>query len=222
MIARDSDASKKFYRTVITLYAFRWKYSMVHGMKPSPAFQTGKGRRGSRILGRQSTSVGILEYSSRNTPVLLWKYSSTAPRVLEYFRRSTAVLWAKYSNSLPGSIFSPYSPHFQDRQGITAQPRQRIDYTVIIRSFYANAYCGFTLMCARYWNRHITVTYHGFEPFIFALRARIVHHDAFRFPFLTGVSATFPQKNLATTTENITFALAIDENKLLLRLWRNW
>ena len=156
MIARDSDASKKFYRTVITLYAFRWKYSMVHGMKPSPAFQTGKGRRGSRILGRQSTSVGILEYSSRNTPVLLWKYSSTAPRVLEYFRRSTAVLWAKYSNSLPGSIFSPYSPHFQDRQGITAQPRQRIDYTVIIRSFYANAYCGFTLMCARYWNRHIS------------------------------------------------------------------
>ena len=35
------------------------------------------------------TSVGVLEYSPRNTPVLLWKYSSTAPRVLEYFRRST-------------------------------------------------------------------------------------------------------------------------------------
>ena len=56
----------------------------------------GKGRKGSRILGRQSTSVGILEYSSRNTRVLLWQYSSTAPRVLEYCRESTAVLSLKY------------------------------------------------------------------------------------------------------------------------------
>ena len=56
----------------------------------------GKGRRGSRILGRQSTSVGILEYSSRNTPVLLWQYSSTAPRVLEYCPESTRVLSPKY------------------------------------------------------------------------------------------------------------------------------
>ena len=149
--------------------------------------------------------------------------------VLEYCPESTRVLSAKYCSTLgevlelpPRKCFLPVFAPFQDRQGITAQPRQRIDYTVIIRSFYANAYCGFTLMCARYWSRHITVTYHGFKPFIFALRARIVRHDAFRFPFLTGVSATFPQKNLATTTENITFALAIDENKLLLRLWRNW
>ena len=61
----------------------------------------------------ESTLGEVLEYSPRNTPVLLWKYSSTAPRVLEYFRRSTAVLWAKYSNSLPGSVSSPYSPHFK-------------------------------------------------------------------------------------------------------------
>ena len=33
----------------------------------------------------ESTLGEVLEYSPRNTPVLLWKYSSTAPRVLEYF-----------------------------------------------------------------------------------------------------------------------------------------
>ena len=55
-----------------------------------------KGDGGSKRRGRQSTSVGILEYSSRNTRVLLWQYSSTAPKVLEYCRESTAVLSLKY------------------------------------------------------------------------------------------------------------------------------
>ena len=46
----------------------------------------GKGQRGSRILGRQSTPVGILEYSYGSTRVLPREYSSTAARVLQYFR----------------------------------------------------------------------------------------------------------------------------------------
>ena len=87
---------------------------MAHGIKSSPAFRTGKGRRGRRILGCQSTPVGILEYSSRNTRVLLWKYSSTAPRVLEYFRRSTAVLSLKYWDSRLGSVSDSISTLFQD------------------------------------------------------------------------------------------------------------
>ena len=65
-------------------------------LKNSLSYFSDKGRQGCKTRRRQSTPVGILEYSSRNTPVLLWQYSSTAPRVLEYFRESTAVLPRKY------------------------------------------------------------------------------------------------------------------------------
>ena len=65
----------------------------------SLSFSTQKGWQCVKNRGRQSTPVGILEYSPRNTPVLLWQYSSTAPRVLEYCRESTRVLSAKYWNN---------------------------------------------------------------------------------------------------------------------------
>ena len=61
-----------------------------------PIFFAGEGQRGSKKRSCQSTPMEVLEYSPRNTPVLLWKYSSTAPRVLEYCRESTRVLSAKY------------------------------------------------------------------------------------------------------------------------------
>ena len=75
--SRGEEASKKF-RGFSNFSLCRTKNSLSRF--------AGKGRWGSKRRGRQSTSVGILEYSSRNTRVLLWQYSSTAPRVLQYFR----------------------------------------------------------------------------------------------------------------------------------------
>ena len=94
--SRGEEASKKF-RGFSNFSLCRTKNSL--------SCFAGKGRRGSRILGRQSTSVGILEYSSRNTRVLLWQYSSTAPRVLEYCRESTAVLSLKYWDAAVSHVF---------------------------------------------------------------------------------------------------------------------
>ena len=58
---------------------------------------------GKRAMGEQKT--GASEYFSRNTRVLLWQYSSTAPRVLEYFRESTAVLSLKYWDAAVSHVF---------------------------------------------------------------------------------------------------------------------
>ena len=58
----------------------------------------------------ESTLGEVLEYSPRNTPVLLWKYSSTAPRVLEYCPESTRVLSLKYSPTPKASVKRPFHP----------------------------------------------------------------------------------------------------------------
>ena len=94
--SRGEEASKKF-RGFSNFSLCRTKNSL--------SCFAGKGRWGSKRRGRQSTSVGILEYSSRNTRVLLWKYSSTAPRVLEYCLESTRVLSLKYSNFRMPTVF---------------------------------------------------------------------------------------------------------------------
>ena len=59
--------------------------------------------------------------------------------VLEYCPESIRVLSAKYCSTLgevlelpPRKCFLPVFAPFQDRQGITAQPRQRIDYTFLL------------------------------------------------------------------------------------------
>ena len=58
----------------------------------------------------ESTLGEVLEYSPRNTPVLLWKYSSTASRVLEYCPESTRVLSLKYSPTPKASVKRPFHP----------------------------------------------------------------------------------------------------------------
>ena len=58
----------------------------------------------------ESTLGEVLEYSPRNTPVLLWQYSSTASRVLEYCPESTRVLSLKYSPTPKASVKRPFHP----------------------------------------------------------------------------------------------------------------
>ncbi len=65
----------------------------------------GKGRRGSRILGRQSTSVGILEYCPESTRVLPREYCSTFAEVLRRGREPCFFVWIVRSLLLYGKIF---------------------------------------------------------------------------------------------------------------------
>ena len=104
MLTKMHKSKRRSRSSTVTngLYAYSWgKLDIAYGIKSLLAFCTGIGRWGSKKRSRQSTPVGILQYSRRNTPVLLWKYSSTAPRVLEYFPESTAVLPRKYSDLRP-------------------------------------------------------------------------------------------------------------------------
>ena len=111
MIARDSDASKKFYRTVINLNGMWGTSGMI-------TIDSDASKSFYRTVIKTEQSKGktwltaASQYFGESTRVLSGQYSSTLGAVLEYFRRSTAVLWAKYSNSLPGSVSFPYSPHF--------------------------------------------------------------------------------------------------------------